>query len=553
MTENESNAKLIQLVSDIINDTINEQSDLRKTLYPNYEDYYDGDQLTASTDDPQSEQKVFNVCRPKVGAVAAICTDKQPMVEMVPRTGQNPQQAAIASLVMDWIWGQARLADRVGLLHHDSVKMGTAFEEAIWLPNANGVGGRPWGRLHSPRYAFWDNGAACPDEQRWSGFWRWMPKGEIKRMYPKFDTKPNVRHFGISDDTVDGVSTDTIEGKVLLVCLYLRPSAYYYRKDWTIPDGMMKVVIAGKQVLEHKRIGAATRDMPLVPFRFQPQANKIEGVSLLHDLMDIQDCINNLMHIMQRTCELGGIPWAEIRQAIYDKLGDKLTNEFLQWVPVSRPGDIQVHEGIGFPPEMLALLRELYTAADRVTLFRDVSEAMARGTRMSGRGIRAAQEVNLSALRRTIREYENSIRMLGMIHFHNFIDNNGFAQIRVQREEQQETLQQMGPREGQQEIGAYTMVPISAADIEGSWEMKVVVSPAPPMGQVAYREQVLAEMSVGVRDARSAMEALAIPGWREILQRQGEAQKAEQDWEREKIMLGQLSKRQGAKGGQGAR
>ena len=521
----DQNEQLIELMSHIINDSLNQQVTMRQTHYPAYEDYYNGDQLPTASNDARSEQKAYNICRSKVDAIAAICTDKRPKIEMIPRDGQDPAQAALASLAMDWISDEARFFNRIDLAHQESVKMNLAWEEALWIKGANGIGGRPWGLLHSPRYTFWDSGAFTPEEMRWVGLWRWRPKGDIKREYPEFNTEEMAQHFGIDDATISGPEPGDVMGKVLEVRAYLRPSAYLYRKGWEIPNGMTRVVIAGKQVLEHKGIGAATRDFAMTPFRFRPQANQIEGVSLLHDLMEIQDDINNLIWIMKKTCEKGGIPWGEIRRALYDKLGDKLTNEFLQWVPVDRLGEIQIHEGIGFPQEMLLLFRELLNMADRVTLFRDVSEAMGRGTRMSGTSIRAAQEVNLSALRRTIREYENSVKMLGMTHFHNFIDNGGFANVRVKTDESKEILRQVGDRRGaaqMENVGAFTIVPISARDLTGSWDMKVVVTPAPPMGQASYREQVMAELQVGVRDKVSAMQALGISDWREILQRQKE-------------------------------
>lgn len=539
---------LISLVREIINDSVNQQKGLRTTDYVAYEDYYDGNQLSSNSADQRSNQKVYNICRPKTDAIAAICTDKRAQVEMIPREGQGPQQAAMANLIMGWIRDRARFDDRIGLVHQESAKMGVAWEEALWIPGTGGLGGRPWGRLHSPRYVVWDPGAACPDEMRWVISWRWMAKGDIKREYPAFDTKPSDRHFGINDLTVSSAVTDTLKGKVVLVRGYLRPSAYYYGKDWKIPEGMTRFVIAGKQVVDHKVIGDTTDDFPMVSFPFRPQSNQIEGVSILHDLIGIQDDINNLIWIMKRTCELAGPPFGTMDRRSLEKLGDKMTNEMMLWFPLDKGAEVEVHRGIGFPQEMIQLLREMYSAADRVTLFRDVSEAMQRGTRMSGRSIRAAQEVNLSALRRTIREYENSIRRLGMVHFKAFLKNGGMAEIRVQTEEADNMLRQLGegpgPMEAMRRVGAYTTIPLTAAQVEGSWDMKVVVTPAPPMGRAAHEELVMAQLQVGLRDKESALKELGISDWREILARDKEKQQMEM------LMAMQGQKQGGAAPGQ---
>lgn len=541
---------LISLVREIINDSTSEQATMRDTDYVNYEDYYDGRQLDDSTESQRSNQKAYNVCRPKVDAIASICTDQRAQVEMIPRDGQSPEKAAIANLIMDWIRDQAHFDDRIDLAHQESVKMNVAFEEALWLAGPEGIGGKPWGVLHSPRRTAWDFGASSPDEQRWTFIWKFLPKAYIKRRYENFDMESPVRNCGITDATVTGAESDKMtKGKVLFIKGYMRPEGYQYKKGWPLPEGMNRIVIAGNQELEHVGVGRADDDIPIVPFRFRPQAGQIEGVSLLHDLIGIQDDINNLIWIMKRTCEVAGPPFAKMRQGAYDKLADKYTNDLMKIVPVSDIGDLVVEKGIGFPAEMLSLLREMYGAADRVTLFRDISEAVARGTRVSGRGIRAAQEVNLSALRRTIREYENSIKMLAMIHFKNFIKYGGMAQISVDREQATDILKQIGagtpqgPMAPQQEMGAYTVIPISANDLDGAWDMKVVVTPKPPMGRAAQREQVLAEFQVGLRDKQSALKELNISDWREIMQR---------DREKEMMMMQmQMAQaaQQGAQGG----
>lgn len=541
-------SKLIALVRKIINGQVDDETELRNTYYPNYEDYYAGRQIETSTTDARSEQKAFNVCRSKVNAVAAICTDRQPRVEVVPRSGQDPARAATASLVMDWLGDLSRLNDRIGVAHHESVKMGTSWEEALWLPGPDGMGGRPWGVLYSPRYVAADQ-ASSPEEMRWVFAWRWTSKGDIKRLYPTFDTSKSDHHIGLTDDTVTGVDDEDVTGKVLLVRGYMRSSAFYYDDKWPqdqIPFGQMsRVVIGGKQLLENVVIGADTDDIPMVPFRFQPEANCIDGTSLLHDLMDIQDEINNLMFIMTQTCKKDGMSWTEMRRNVYERLADKYTNEMGLVIPVNNPGqDMIVHQGIGFPPEMLALLHQLESFADRVTLFRDISEAIGPSSRISGKGIRAAQEVNLSALRRTIREYESSIRRLLMIHFKNFVQHGGYAQIPVPAQQAADMALATGGQAPPQNMGAFTVVPVSAEDLEGGWDVKVVVSPAPPSGWASYREQVLAELQTGVRDLPSALQALEIPDWREILQRKQQ----EQELQMQMMMMQGGASPRGSKG-----